>query len=148
MLDNWYTNIGGKIKSLAKWTFVAEAIGAIITGLFYLIELGVEDGWWALLIIFFGPIAAYVSSWFLYAFGQLVENTYDITNQNAAINKNVKIIAQPITDEVEKKRKAEDDAKRKTKEEAKREAEEKTEHHAEKKNGVLLQIFLLQKKER
>ena len=133
MLDNWYTDIGGKIKNLAKWIFVVEAIGAIITGLFFLIDWGFEDGWWSLFIIFFGPIVAYVSSWLLYAFGQLVEDTYDITNQNAVINRNIKIIAQSIIDEVEKKR----------------EAEEKTEHHAEeKKNGVLLQIFLLQKKER
>ena len=131
MLDNWYTDIGGKIKNLAKWTFIVEAIVAIITGLFFLIDWGFEDGWWALFVILFGPIVAYVSSWLLYAFGQLVENTYDITNQNAVINRNVKIIAQPIIDEVEKKRKAEDDAKRKSKEDAKREAEEKTEHHTE-----------------
>ena len=75
-------------------------------GFVFLIDWGFEDGWWALFIIFFGPIVAYVSSWLLYAFGQLVEDTYDITNQNAAINRNIKIIAQPIIDEVEKKRKA------------------------------------------
>ena len=35
MLDNWYTDIGGKIKNLAKWIFIVGAIGAIITGLFF-----------------------------------------------------------------------------------------------------------------
>ena len=35
MLDNWYADIGGKIKNLAKWIFVVESIGAIITGLFF-----------------------------------------------------------------------------------------------------------------
>ena len=71
-------------------------------GFVFLIDWGFEDGWWALFIIFFGPIVAYVSSWLLYAFGQLVEDTYDITNQNAVINRNIKIIAQSIIDEVEK----------------------------------------------
>ena len=75
-------------------------------GFGFLINRGFDYGWWALFIIFFGPNVAYVFSWLLYAFGQLVEDTYDITNQNAVINRNIKIIAQPIIDEVEKKRKA------------------------------------------
>ena len=36
MLDNLYKNRGGKIKNLAKWIFIIEAIGAIITGLIWL----------------------------------------------------------------------------------------------------------------
>ena len=98
-------------------------------GVDFLIDWELE---WALLIILFGPIITYVSSWLLYAFGQLVEDTRYITNQNTVIARSVKIISQQIIDEVKKKRNAEDDAKR--------EAEEKTKHHSEeKKNGVLLQ---------
>ena len=33
MLDILYGNIGGKIKKMAKWIFIVEAIGAIIAGL-------------------------------------------------------------------------------------------------------------------
>ena len=76
-LDSSYDNIGGKIKNLAKLTFIVEAIGAIIMGLFFLINWGYEDGGWALFVIFFGPIVAWVSSWILYAFGELIEKTCD-----------------------------------------------------------------------
>ena len=74
MLDTLYENIGGKIKNLAKWIFIIEAIGAIITGFVLLIDRGFEDKWWALFIIFFVPIVAWVGSWILYAFGELVES--------------------------------------------------------------------------
>ncbi len=56
MLNNWYSDIGAKIKNWAKWIFIIKAIGAIITGLNFLIDLGIEDGWWALFIIFFLPL--------------------------------------------------------------------------------------------
>ena len=74
MLDNLYGNIGGKIKGLAKWTFIVEAIGAIITG----IVLMCSDSTlmlYGLLTIFFGPIVAFVSTWILYGFGELIDNT-------------------------------------------------------------------------
>jgi hypothetical protein len=76
MLDTLYENIGVKIKNWAKWIFIIEAIGAIITGFVLLIDWGFEDGWWALFIIFFGPIVAWVGSWILYAFGQLVDDVH------------------------------------------------------------------------
>ena len=78
MLDNWYSNIGGKIKELAKWCFIVDAIGAVITGLILLIDWGFEDAWWALFIILFGPVVAFVASWILYAFGQLIEDVHEI----------------------------------------------------------------------
>jgi len=33
-----YDNIGEKIKNLAKWAFIVEAIGAVITGIFLMIN--------------------------------------------------------------------------------------------------------------
>ena len=30
MIDSFYTNIGGKIKALAKGTFIIEAIASIV----------------------------------------------------------------------------------------------------------------------
>ena len=78
MFDDLYENIGGKIKSWAKWMFIVEAIGAIIFGIFILDKLGFDDGWWGFLVFSFGPIIAWVSSWLLYAFGELVEDVHAI----------------------------------------------------------------------
>ena len=33
MIDSFYTNIGGKIKALAKGTFIIEAIASIVIGI-------------------------------------------------------------------------------------------------------------------
>jgi len=72
MLDNFYENIGDKIKNWAKWIFILEAIGAIITG-FVLICNGFFLA--GFLTLFLGPFVAWVGSWILYAFGELVEKT-------------------------------------------------------------------------
>ena len=68
MLDNLYKNIGGKIKSLAKWSFVVEAIGSVIAGLALMEDLDET----AILLIVGGPIVAWVGSWILYALGEMV----------------------------------------------------------------------------
>lgn len=79
MLDNLYDNIGKKIKDLAKGIFIIEAIGAIITG-FVFFCIDEEFILYGLLILVFGPIVAWVGSWILYAFGELVEKTSDSEN--------------------------------------------------------------------
>ena len=69
-----YENIGNKIKGLAQMAFVVEAIAAVITG----IALMASDEdliLYGLLVLIAGPIIAWVSSWLLYGFGQLVENS-------------------------------------------------------------------------
>lgn len=66
-----YDDIGGKIKSLAKVSFIIEAISAVITGLAIL----VNGNGWGILIAIAGPFAAWVGSWVLYGFGQLIDNT-------------------------------------------------------------------------
>ena len=111
MLDSLYRNIGGKIKSWAKWIFVVESICAIITGLILLMDWGLDDAWWSLLIIFLGPVIAWVSSWILYAFGELVEDTHAMRNR-----------ISPVTEQD-----AVNEAKRKEKEQA---AIEKSEREA------------------
>ena len=73
MLDSLYENIGGKIKNWAKWMFIFEAIGAVIAGL-VLLFTDEDLILYGLLTAICGPIVAYVSSWILYAFGQLVED--------------------------------------------------------------------------
>ena len=86
-----YNNIGKKIKGLAKGTFIAEAVAAIITG-FILFVTGL-DSWehrdLALvgpLVIALGPIVAWVSSWLLYGFGELVDKTCDIERNTRGIS--------------------------------------------------------------
>lgn len=137
MLDNLYENIGGKIKIWAKWIFIIEAIGAIITGICFLADRGFEEGWWALIIIVCGPIVALVSTWILYAFGELVEDIHDMSNapQMKNIDRNLQLLANSIIREAEEKvnQEAEERAKREAEERAKREAEEKVKREVEEK---------------
>ena len=119
MLDNLYENIGGKIKNWAKWIFIVEAIGAIITG----IVLAIEEDILYIFIAIGGPIVAWVSSWILYAFGELVENIHQIKIQNSRIyniDKNIQLIAQPKIVDAEEK--AEREAEGKAKNEVKKQA--------------------------
>lgn len=69
-----YDNIGEKIKGLAKSIFIVEAISAIITGTVLLANEFILAGF---LTLFCGPIVAWVSSWILYAFGELVDKSCD-----------------------------------------------------------------------
>ena len=72
-----YDNIGGKIKGLAKATFIVEAIAAVITGIALMATDGDLIGY-GLLVMLLGPIVAWVSSWLLYAYGELVDKACDI----------------------------------------------------------------------
>ena len=89
MLDTLYENIGGKIKNWAKWIFIVEAIGAIITGL-VLLCTDEDLILYGLITLVCGPIVAYIGSWILFAFGELVEDVHAIRNKdgNAIIEKN------------------------------------------------------------
>ena len=72
-----YDNIGKKIKGLATATFIVEALASIIIG----IVVAVIDNdlvLVSLLILLLGSFAAWVSSWLLYGFGELIDKTCDI----------------------------------------------------------------------
>ena len=71
MLDNLYSNIGTKIKNWAKWICVVETISAIIGGIALMAE---EEFLYGLLCLIVGPIVAFVSTWLLYAFGEITED--------------------------------------------------------------------------
>ncbi len=75
-----YDNIGRKIKGLAKGLFVIEAIGTIVAGIAI---LTIDDDFilHGLLMLIWGPLVAWVSSWVLYAFGELVEDVHALRNQ-------------------------------------------------------------------
>lgn len=78
-----YENIGAKIKGLATGIF---AVGTIISIVYAIksFDSGIE-----LLILLLGPLFAYISSWILFAFGELVENISTITNLLQKENNNV-----------------------------------------------------------
>ena len=78
MLDSLYDNIGGKIKNWAKWIFVIETISAILAFIVLLANELVLPGFLTLIC---GPIIAWVSTWILYAFGQLVADVHALRNK-------------------------------------------------------------------
>lgn len=76
MVDSWYADIGKKIKGWARWIFIVEAIASVIGAIVMLFTA--EDGgmiFAAIMTAIVGPIIAWVSSWILYAFGELVDKT-------------------------------------------------------------------------
>ena len=75
-----YANIGRKIKGLAIGTFIVEALGAIIAGIIILANDELEVG---LPILLAGPVVAWVSSWLLYGFGELIDKTCDIARNTS-----------------------------------------------------------------
>ena len=72
-----YDNIGRKIKGLAKALFIVEAIVAFIAGI---VLMAIDEDFilLGLLFMFLMPVAAWISSWLLYGFGELVEKACDI----------------------------------------------------------------------
>lgn len=84
-----YSNIGGKIKGLAIATFIVEAILAVLSGAVCVIGSFIAMIDWfseeyilmmliGLAIIVIGPIIAWISSWLLYGFGELISKTTEI----------------------------------------------------------------------
>ena len=72
-----YDNIGGKIKGLAKASFIVAAIAVVITGI-ALMAADEDLILYGLLVMVVGPIVAWVSSWLLYGFGELIDKASDI----------------------------------------------------------------------
>ena len=142
MLDNLYENIGGKIKNCAKGIFIIEAIGSIIAGL-VLLFTDEDLILYGLLTLVCGQIVAWVGSWILYAFGELVEDTHAIRNEYYPIindiKKNVRLMADPIIREAEEKarREAEEKARREAEEKARRETPAKVQQTIQKKEKTL-----------
>ena len=94
-MKNLYGNIGGKIKGFAFGSFIIEALGAIVTGVIFtfmgIFDREMELVLYGFLLTYLGPITAWVASWFLYAFGELVEKTVFNELHNAEILNHMKI---------------------------------------------------------
>ena len=79
-----YKNIGKKIKTLATVIFALDAIGFFIGGI-VLIVVGADSrrgGEEAILLgiamMIVGPLFAWIASWMLYGFGELIDKTAEI----------------------------------------------------------------------
>ena len=94
-----YDNIGGKIKSLAIVICVIEVIAAVIAGIVLIANDDTPNG---LLVMFVGPLAAWISSWLLFDFGQLIENSEIIAEEFKRKNE---IYEKSVYESRERKRK-------------------------------------------
>lgn len=72
LFSNLYEDIGKKIKGWVKTIFAVQA--AIIT-IFSFILMGNDAFFVGLLLLVFGVLIAWMSSWLIYAFGELVDKT-------------------------------------------------------------------------
>lgn len=95
-----YDKIGGKIKGLARGTFIVETIATVITGLLLFVNgITAGEGGFAILGLLSavcGPLIAWVSTWILYGFGELIDKICDI-ERNTRLDK-VKSKAQSKLD--------------------------------------------------
>ncbi len=69
-----FDNIGRKIKWFAKFLTWIGMISSIIIGFILIID----GNDWGILVLLGGPLVSWLSSWLLYAFGELVENSTTI----------------------------------------------------------------------
>lgn len=81
-----YNNIGSKIKGLAA-AFIIKAIAAVLSGLSIII-ITTEEDLFGLLIAILGSIVAWVSSWFIYGFGEVVDTNGEIARNTYEIARN------------------------------------------------------------
>ena len=106
-----YNNIGRKIKILAIVIAIFSSIVSIAFGIICASEKAVKA---AVFCFIFGPIISWVSSFFLYAIGQLVENsdkTVKIRSENQKLNRRMVVAIEKIAgvQYVEKIEKKEDE---------------------------------------
>ena len=89
MLDNLYSNIGSKIKNWAKWVFIVAAIASVIGAICMMASC--EDSWMlvvGMIVLVVGPFIAWVSSWLLYGFGEIIVKLTAIERNTRSTNAN------------------------------------------------------------
>ena len=85
-----FYNISGKIKGLAIGTFIVEGLASLITGISFWLGWGDVEGFLLFLAIGVGgSLVAWISSWFIYGFGELIENTGATVTQLKSMDKNL-----------------------------------------------------------
>ena len=98
-MEKLYEDIGKKIKRAAYWTFIVEAVIAALEGIAIPIVLisNLDDVIFALfvglllgaIVAALGVLIAWVSSWLLYGFGELIDKTCDIEKNTSDISRNI-----------------------------------------------------------
>lgn len=81
-MEKLYSNVGKVLQTLAVIVAMLLAIAGIIWGIVFLAN---GAGLMGVLLILVSPLAAYLSSLILYAFGELVENTKKIAENTASL---------------------------------------------------------------
>ena len=108
MFDNMFDNIGGKIKTLAKVLCWVGIIFSVLIAIILFIEAKegsyrTEDLYMKLgcIYLIFGPLISWVSSFFMYGFGELIERTTEVAlntrhlrqatrnNKDNSLNRNI-----------------------------------------------------------
>ncbi len=90
-----FENIGGKIKGYAKAVFVIEALGSLAGAVAIAVGIGGFGGFMMFLIslaIFI--IISYLSVMFLYAYGELVENSAKINKNTEELVRKINMVAE------------------------------------------------------
>ena len=87
-----YENIGRKIKGLAIIVFAIMAILSVVAGVFMLFR---DNGGFliGILIAGIGILLSWIGTFFLYGFGQLIENTDILVYQAKNTSKNIEKIS-------------------------------------------------------
>lgn len=82
-----FDNIGGKIKALAKIVAWIGIILSVVLGIVAMFSPVVYNGTAykgilpGILIIIIGALGSWISSWVMYGFGQIIENTDKLANR-------------------------------------------------------------------
>ncbi len=80
-----FKNIGNKIKTLAVIIFIVGLVISLIMGVLLIGEDMVADG---LLIIIFGALVSWISVFFIYAYGELVQRSINIDEKLKNLKEN------------------------------------------------------------
>ena len=89
-MSKMFTNIGGKIKTVAKVNCLILMLASVIAGI-----IVIADGNYALVgigLLFVGPFLMWIGSFMTYAFGELIEKVTEIE-----INTHSKTETKPVT---------------------------------------------------
>ena len=95
-----YKNIGKKIKGLAVATFIITAVASFIGAIGLLLGESEELLIWGIVLMIMGPVLAWVSSWLIYGFGELIEKTTEIADNTAKLGSLTKVICKNCGTEI------------------------------------------------
>lgn len=90
-----FDNIGGKIKGLAVATTIIGMVLSIIYGIF-MMAVGEEMAFAGLLVAGLGCLCSWLSSFTMYALGQMVDNTDTIAYNSNRIVEQQRIIRERV----------------------------------------------------